>query len=310
MNKVYLITGIAGFIGSHIAEELLKNPNNLVIGLDNFYSGYQKNIDIISSDNLVFYKGDIRDDNILTQIFYNHKVEYIFHEAAVASVQKSIDDPILSNEVNVRGTLKLLNFARLNGVKRMVFASSAAIYGDEPALPKNEQSIIQPISPYGYEKLMSEQYMDLYSQLFNLETINLRYFNIYGPRQDPSSEYSGVISIFEEKFSKNECPTIYGSGDQYRDFIHVKDIVKVNIGAMHQPYNSKNRLICCGTGIANSINNLFDIFCEKYNKNWAPVYADGRKGDIFGSISDNSRMLNLVDGKLTVFSDGILNLKI
>lgn len=282
----------------------------MVIGLDNFYSGYQKNIDIIASDNLVFYKGDIRDDDILSQIFSKHKIEYIFHEAAVASVQKSIDDPILSNEVNVRGTLKLLNFARLNGVKRMVFASSAAIYGDEPTLPKNEQSVIQPISPYGYEKLMSEQYMDLYSQLFNLETINLRYFNIYGPRQDPSSEYSGVISIFEENFSKNERPTIYGSGDQYRDFIHVKDIVKVNLCVMHQPYSDKNRLICCGAGVSNSINNLFDIFCEKYDKKWERIYADSREGDIFGSISDNSKMLSLLDEGLISFSDGILNLTV
>ena len=268
-----------------------------------------KNIDIITSKNLVFYKGDIRDDDILTQIFSKHKVEYIFHEAAIASVQKSIDDPILSNEVNARGTLKLLNFARLYGAKRMVFASSAAIYGEEPTLPKNEQSVISPISPYGYEKLMSEEYMDLYSKLYGLETINLRYFNIYGPRQDPSSEYSGVISIFEEKFSKNKCPIIYGSGDQYRDFIHVKDVVRVNIMAMHQPYDKRNRLICCGSGISISINKLFDIFCEKYNKDWSPIYADGRKGDIFGSVSDNKKMLSLLDdSQLLGFSDGVLDL--
>lgn len=309
MNKVYLITGIAGFIGSHIAEELLKNPKNLVIGLDNFYSGYQKNIDIIASDNLVFYRGDIRDDDILTQIFSKHKVEYIFHEAAVASVQKSINNPIESNEVNLLGTLKLLNSAKLNSVKRIVFASSAAIYGEEPTLPKNEQSVISPISPYGYEKLMSEQYMDLYSKLYKLETISLRYFNVYGPRQDPSSEYSGVISIFEEKFSKDECPIIYDSGEQHRDFIHVKDIARVNIMAMHQPYDKKNRLICCGSGVSISINKLFDIFCKKYNKNWKPIYADGRKGDIFGSVCDNKKMLSLLtDCQLQEFSDGISDL--
>ena len=221
MKNIYLITGIAGFIGSHIAEELLKNPNNIVIGIDNFFSGYQKNLDTISSTNLVFYKGDIRDDEIMTQIFSQNKIEYIFHEAAIVSVQKSIDNPIQSNQVNVLGTLKLLQFARLNDVKRVVFASSAAVYGDEPSLPKNEDSSTKPISPYGVEKLIAEQYMNLYSDMFNLETINLRYFNIYGPRQDPTSEYSGVISIFEEKFSQNECPIIYGNGKQFRDFLHV-----------------------------------------------------------------------------------------
>lgn len=309
MKRIYLVTGIAGFIGSHIAEELLKDVNNIVIGIDNFYSGYAKNIDVIDSKNLVFYEGNIADDKILNKIFSTHKIKYIFHQAAVASVQKSIDDPILSNQVNVRGTLKLLNFARLYQVKRLVFASSAALYGDEPSLPKNEQSIIQPISPYGYEKLMSEQYMSLYFQFYSLETISLRYFNVYGPRQDPSSEYSGVISIFNEKFSKNELPIIYGDGNNYRDFIHVEDIVKINISAMLHPYNSQKRVFCCGTGVENSINEIFDIFSKKYNKDWLPIYTKAREGDIVGSISDNSQMLNLLgNNQLINFKDGILSL--
>ena len=158
MKRIYLVTGIAGFIGSHIAEELLKNSNNLVIGIDNFYSGYEKNLDIIDSNNLVFYEGDIRDDTILTQILSNHKVEFIFHEAAVASVQKSLDDPILSNEVNVRGTLKLLNFARLHNVKRLVFASSSSVYGDKSIYPSSEKiQINQPISIYGLTKNLRYQ---------------------------------------------------------------------------------------------------------------------------------------------------------
>jgi len=308
VKNIYLITGIAGFIGSHIAEELLKDSENIVVGIDNFYSGYQDNIDLIDSDNLIFYEGDIRDNSILTKIFSNHKVKYIFHEAAIASVQKSIDNPVLSNDVNVRGTLKLLNFARLSNVKRVVFASSAAVYGDDPTLPKDENSVTQPISPYGYEKLIGEYYMDLYSKLYKLETINLRYFNIYGPRQDPSSEYSGVISIFEDKFSEGVCPYIYGSGEQFRDFIHVKDIAQVNIRAMHQEYS--NRLICCGSGNPISINNLFDIFCKKYSKNFDKVYMNKREGDIFGSVSDNTNMLELLESDLIKFSDGIFNLSI
>ena len=309
MKKVYLITGIAGFIGSHIAEELLKDKNNLVVGLDNFSSGYQANIDLIDSANLIFYEGDIRDDGTLAEIFAKHDIQYIFHEAAVASVQKSIENPILSNEVNVVGTLKLLNFARLNNAKRVVFASSAAVYGDEPTLPKNESSIVKPISPYGYEKLIGDQYMNLYSQMFDLETVSLRYFNVYGPRQDPSSEYSGVISIFEERFAGNKQPKIHGSGEQFRDFIHVKDIVKVNIASMHEPYKEKYRVICCGTGISTSINDLFGFFCKKYNKDWSPSYMNNRNGDIFGSVTDNSRMLALLhQQKLIAFTDGILDL--
>jgi len=306
MQNIYLITGIAGFIGSHLAEELLKNPNNLVIGIDNFFSGYQRNLDVIDNDNLIFYEGDIRDDDVLSKIFNEHKVQFIFHKAAIASVQKTFDNPVYSNSVNVYGTLKLLNYARLNKVERFVFASSSAVFGDEPTLPKNEKSILKPISPYGYEKLMGEQYMNLYSKLFNLETIILRYFNVYGPRQDSTSEYSGVISIFSDKFSKNECPDVYGTGEQYRDFIHVRDIVKVNLEMMLKAYDHSERLICCGTGVVCTINNLFKIFCEKYNKHWSPVYQKERKGDILGSISDNSKMLNILrDTELIEFSDGI-----
>lgn len=295
MNKIYLVTGIAGFIGSHIAEELLNEPKNTVVGIDNFYSGYKKNLDTISSDNLFFYNGDIRDENLLSKIFSKHKIEFVFHLAAIVSVQKSIENPILSNEVNLLGTLKLLHHSHINKVKRVVFASSAAVYGDEPSLPKNERSITQPISQYGVEKLAAETYMNLYSKVFNLETIILRYFNVYGSRQDPSSEYSGVISIFEEKFSKNFCPTIYGDGTQYRDFINISDIVKINIASMHHPYSQTNRLICCGTGVKTSINSLFEIFCKKYKKKWKKIYYEGRKGDIYGSIADNSKMISILE---------------
>lgn len=308
-KNIYLITGVAGFIGSHIAEELLKDSGNEVIGIDNFYSGYTTNLDIIDFKNFYFYKGDIADEIILGKIFKRHKVEFIFHQAAVSSVQKSINNPLLSNKVNVRGTLTLLQFAKMYKVKRFVFASSAAIYGDEPTLPKSERSKIQPISPYGYEKLMSEQYLKLYFNLFRVETIALRYFNVYGPRQDPSSEYSGVISIFEDKFSKNECPLIFGDGENYRDFIHVKDIVKVNICAMHSPYNTIVSEICCGTGAKNTINDIFNVFCKKYNKDWFPIYKGSREGDIVGSISDNSIMISLIDNHQIIdFAEGVLSL--
>lgn len=309
MNNIYLVTGVAGFIGSHIAEELLKNQYNEVIGIDNFYSGFKDNLDVIDSPNFYFYEGDINDESVLRTVFEKHKIKFVFHQAAVSSVQKSINDPLISNMVNVRGTLTLLDFARIYNIRRFVFASSAAIYGDEPTLPKSEQSVIQPISPYGYEKLMSEQYLKLYLNLFQVETIALRYFNVYGPRQDPSSEYSGVISIFEDKFSNNECPIIFGDGMNYRDFIHVKDIVKVNLCAMHQPYNPNRIEFCCGTGVKKTINELFNIFCKKYNKDWKPIYKAGREGDISGSISDNSLMKSLIGkDRLIDFEDGVLSL--
>jgi UDP-glucose 4-epimerase len=309
MKEIYLVTGIAGFIGSHIAEELLKNSNNLVVGIDNLSSGFKKNLNAIDSSNLVFYEGDITDDLSLVKIFNTHKIKYIFHEAAISSVQKSIDDPLLSNNVNLRGTLKLLNFAKLNQVKKIVFASSAAVFGDEPSLPKTEKSLTRPISPYGYEKLMSEQYMNLYFKMFGIETICLRYFNVYGPRQDPSSEYSGLISIFEEKFSKNECPVIYGDGENFRDFIHVKDIVSVNLSAMHGKFNPKKKIFCCGTGNKKTINEIFHVFCEKYNKSWSPIYADARKGDIIGSVSDNRNMMELNQNRVLVnFNKGVQSL--
>ena len=309
MKSIYFITGVAGFIGSHIAEELIKNPSNEIIGIDNFYSGFRKNLDLINSKNFFFYKGDITDELVLKKIFKKHRIKFIFHQAAVSSVQKSINDPVFSNNVNVRGTLKLLEFARMYKVSRFVFASSAALYGDEPTLPKCEQSLIQPISPYGYEKLMSEQYMKLYYNLFKVETIALRYFNVYGPRQDPSSEYSGVISIFDEKFSNNECPIIFGDGKNFRDFIHVKDVVRANICAMHQSYNRDRMEFCCGTGVKNTINEIFYIFCKKYNKDWTPIYKNERKGDIVGSISDNSNMISLI-GKdhLIPFEEGVIAL--
>jgi nucleoside-diphosphate-sugar epimerase len=307
--KIYLVTGVAGFIGSNLAEELIKDPDCLVIGVDNFYSGYKTNLEILKSDNFIFYECDICDYKKLKSIFDQHNIEFILHKAAISSVQKSLDDPVFSNRVNVRGTLKLLSLARDYNVKRFVFASSAAVYGDEPVLPKNEKSNTNPISPYGYEKLMCENYLDLFSNLHNLETIKLRYFNVYGPRQDPNSDYSGVISIFENNFSNSKSPVIYGNGEQFRDFIHVKDIVKVNIAASHCDYDKKSRLICCGSGTKTSINELFDFFCKKYNANYLKNYFNAREGDIFGSVSENQSMLNLINhSELIKFKEGISNL--
>ncbi len=296
MNNI-LITGSAGFIASHIIEELLKNNTNNIIGIDNFYSGTEENLKFIKSldenNKFKFIEADIRDFINISNIIKENKISQIYHLAAIVSVQESIQSPLLSNSVNVKGTLNILEASRLNNVKRVVFSSSAAVYGDEPTQPKNENTQTKPISPYGCEKLISEQYMKLYSELYNIETVSLRYFNVYGERQSVTSDYSGVISVFENKFENNEVPNIYGDGEQYRDFIYVKDVVSVNIKAMNTD-NISGEIFCVGSSHKTSINNLFNSVRKKYNKNMNANYLPERAGDIKESICDNSKIKNLL----------------
>lgn len=312
MKKNILLTGSAGFIASHLIEELLKDENNSIIGIDNFYSGTKENLDFIKSiDNknkFEFIEADIRDFEQLNKIIKDKQVEQIYHLAAIVSVQESIVNPILSNEVNVKGTLNILESAKLNGLKRVVFSSSAAVYGDEPTQPKNENSITKPISPYGYEKLMGELYMKLYSELYGIETVSLRYFNVYGERQSATSDYSGVISIFEKKFKDNEIPNIYGDGEQYRDFVYVKDVVKANIKAMNTP-NISGEVFCVGTSRKVSINDLVSILNHKYSKNVKANYLEARNGDIKESICDNTKIKQFLGFESFIsFEEGILKL--
>jgi len=288
-----LITGAAGFIASHLIEELLKDKNNNIIGIDNFYSGTKENLKFINSidrnNKFKFIEVDIRDFENLNKIMHENNINQVYHLAAIVSVQESIRNPLFTNEVNVKGTLNILEASRKNGVKRVVFSSSAAVYGDEPTLPKNELSLTKPISPYGYEKLMGEQYMKLYSELYNLETVVLRYFNVYGQRQLVSSDYSGVISIFDEKFKNNEIPNIYGNGEQYRDFINVKDVAMINIKAMNMEKIS-GELFCVGTANKTSINDLFKIMNKKYDKSFITKHLNSRNGDILASVCNNNKI--------------------
>ena len=305
-----LITGAAGFIASHLIEELLKNDENNIIGIDNLYSGTYENINFIKSldihNKFEFVEADIRDYCLINDIIKKNKINQVYHLAALVSVQESINDPLLSHDVNVRGTLNILEASKIHNVKRVVFSSSAAVYGDEPTLPKNEHSVIKPTSPYGYEKLIGEQYMELYSELYSLETVVLRYFNVYGERQLATSDYSGVISIFEDMFKKNKVPTIYGNGEQYRDFIYVKDIVQGNIQAMNT-LNISGEVFCLGTGEKTSINRLFDIMNTKYSKEFQKQYKDSRNGDILESVCDNKKLEQLLRTKeLTKFDQKIL----
>ena len=307
-----LVTGSAGFIASHLIEELLKDKNNFIIGIDNFYSGTKENLDFIKSidskNKFQFIQADIRIFEEINKIIKDKEIEQIYHLAAIVSVQESILNPLLSNEVNVKGTLNILESAKLNSVKRVIFSSSAAVYGDEPNQPKNEDSITKPISPYGYEKLMGEQYMKLYSELYGIETISLRYFNVYGERQSSTSDYSGVISIFESKFKENKIPNIYGNGDQYRDFVYVKDVALANIKAMNT-LNVSGEVFCVGTSKKISINDLVSVLNHKYSKNVKVNYLQPRNGDIKESICDNSKIIKFLEFKTFVkFEEGILKL--
>ncbi len=308
MENRYLITGVAGFIGSHIAEELLK-AGETVIGVDNFYSGKIENIEFLKGlGDFKFLELDIRDFEKMEKFFEIEKPTHIFHLAAVASVQKSIEEPLFTNEVNIVGTLNLLELSKRFEVRRLVFSSSAAVYGDEPTLPKDENSPISPISPYGFEKLMGENYMKIYNSLYGLETVSLRYFNVYGERQDPSSEYSGVISIFEDKISKGEAPNIYGDGTQFRDFIYVKDIVKINLLAMSKP-KAVGEIFSCGTGETTTILELFETVKEKYKIDISPKFCEARNGDIRESVCRNSKIEEILGiSEFTKFEDGIAKL--
>jgi len=307
-----LVTGAAGFIASHLIEELLKDANNNVIGIDNFYSGTEENLNFIkqldNNDKFVFFELDIRDFNQLSKLINECNIKQIYHFAAIVSVQESIKNPLLSNEVNVGGTLNLLEAAKLENVIRVVFSSSAAVYGDEPTQPKNEESIVKPISPYGYEKLIGEQYMKLYNDLYGVETVCLRYFNVYGERQNCTSDYSGVISIFENKIKNNETINIYGDGEQYRDFVYVKDVVNANIKAMNASRVSGN-IYCVGTAMKTSINDLVLLLGKKYQKNIKSSYLETREGDIKESLCDNCKIKeDLGITNFIEFNEGILKL--
>ncbi len=224
----YLVTGGAGFIGSHITDALVGQGREVVV-LDNLSSGHRENLTAVM-DRITLIEGDIRDPE--TCLRAAKGCDGIFHEAALVSVPDSINRPRDNHDINITGTLNVLEAARANGVKRVVFASSAAIYGDNPELPKRETMLPEPKSPYALAKLTGEYYLKVYAECFGLETVALRYFNVFGLRQDPSSMYSGVISIFSERIKKGLPITIYGDGQQTRDFVNVADVVSANLLAM------------------------------------------------------------------------------
>jgi UDP-glucose 4-epimerase len=281
-NKRVLITGGAGFIGSNLAEELVRKGSDVVI-LDDLSTGKEENIKEFK-DSVRFVKGSITDLELLKELFRD--VDCVFHQAAIPSVQRSVEDPLATNEVNVKGTLNVLVAARDSEVEKVVYASSSSVYGDTPELPKREEMKPNPKSPYAVSKLTGEEYCAVFSEVYGLKTVSLRYFNVYGPRQDPYSEYAAVIPRFITRGLKNKPPIIYGDGNQTRDFTFVKDAVKANILAMG---NNAEGIFNIASGKRISINELANEIMEIVGIRLKPIYDKPREGDIKDSLGDISR---------------------
>ncbi len=277
----FLVTGGAGFIGSHIVERLVKEGGKVIV-LDNLSTGKEENLSLIR-DKFTFIKGDIRDLDLLLSI--TKKIDYIFHEAAMTSVVESIENPEKCNGINITGTLNLFIAGLKNQVKRIIYASSSAIYGDNPIIPKREDMEVNPISPYAISKYVGELYMKFFYKIYNLEIISLRYFNVYGPRQDPNSPYSAVIPKFISSLLKKEAPIIYGDGEQTRDFIYVEDVVSANIQAM-KIKGIAGKVFNIASGERISINKLFDKIKKITEVDIKPIYAPERKGEVRDSVGD------------------------
>jgi len=283
----FVVTGGAGFIGSHIADALVHRGDEVVI-LDNLFSGSMENIrQIIDNPLTEFIRGSINERKLLQQACKN--ADGIFHEAAITSVPRSVKDPVASNETNITGTLNVLMAAHNCGVKKIVYASSSSVYGDTPALPKRENMIPNPKSPYAITKLTGEYYLNVFYDLYGMDTVSLRYFNVFGPRQDPQSEYSAVIPKFITKILHHESPVIYGDGSQTRDFTYVKDVVQANIRAMD----------CAAQGVFNvaygshiTLIELARIIMDALGEDLPLKYESPRSGDIQDSLAAISAAQN------------------
>jgi UDP-glucose 4-epimerase len=280
-NKKVAVTGGLGFIGSHLISKLIED--NEVVIIDNQTSGDIKNIEGLDFTKIDTDFGDITQAN-LEQIFEN--VDYVFHMAAVTSVLQSVNDPLRSNEVNITGTLKVLEAAKKCEVKKLILSSSSAVYGETETIPISEKNPINPLSPYAVTKATGELYCRVYSEIYELSTIALRYFNVFGPKQDPKSQYAAVIPIFIDKLLKNESPIIYGDGEQTRDFVSVKQVVEANILAAE---SNKKGSYNIGLGKSTSINQLFEMIKEIMGKDINPLYENERAGEIKHSVADISK---------------------
>lgn len=277
-----MVTGGSGFIGSNLTEALSVNHDVTII--DNISTGRRENLDgLLDLDNVTFVEGSITDLDLLLDVFRNK--DGIFHQGAIPSVPRSVADPIATNQAGIDGTLNVLVAANECGVRKVVYASSSSVYGDTPTLPKHEAMIPNPMSPYAVTKISGEYYCSVFSRLYDLQTVCLRYFNVFGPRQDPASTYAAVIPKFVNRLLAGEAPIIYGDGEQTRDFTYIKNVIQANVKAMESDVSGVFN-IACGDRI--SLNDLARTIMEILDIEIEPVYEAPRPGDVRDSLADIS----------------------
>jgi len=297
----FLVTGGAGFIGSNICRKLV-SQDSFVRVVDNLLTGRKSNLAEII-DKIEFVEADMGDERVARDAMQD--IDVVFHEGALPSVPRSVDDPAASHRHCVDATFTLLLAARDEGIKRFVYAASSAAYGDTPTLPKVETMRPSPMSPYAVGKLTGEYYCSVFSQVFGLETISLRYFNVFGPHQDPKSQYAAAIPAFVTSILKDEPPTIYGDGEQSRDFTYIDNVVEANLLAARAKKTSGQVVnIACGQAV--TVNEIISLINKSLNKNVKPIYTDPRPGDVKHSLADITAAANLIGFKPVVsFEEGL-----
>jgi nucleoside-diphosphate-sugar epimerase len=298
----YLVTGGAGFIGSHLVEELVRRGHQVRV-VDSLITGKRQNLAHVAS--VEFLEGDLADPDVARRAVAG--IEYVLHQAAIPSVPRSVQDPVTSNRANVDASLNLLVAARDAGVRRVVYAGSSSAYGNTPTLPKVETMPTAPLSPYALQKLVAEQYCQLFTTLYGLSTVTIRYFNVFGPRQDPSSPYSGVISLFISAMCEGRAPTIHGDGEQTRDFTYVANVVDGVLKACDAP-DASGEVINVATGGRISLNRLFETIRGLVGATVQPVYGAPRAGDVRDSQADIAKAGRLLGyTPIAGFEEGLRN---
>jgi UDP-glucose 4-epimerase len=281
---VYVVTGGAGFIGSNIVRRLLGDGHEVRV-VDDLSTGKEANLEDVPGP-LALYEGSVCDRALLDAVLAG--ADYVLHQAAIPSVPLSVDDPALVNEINVAGTLAVLCAARDAGVRRVVYASSCSVYGDAPELPKREDMLPAPMSPYAVSKLAGEHYCCAFTEVYGLETVSLRYFNVYGPRQDPSGPYAAVVPMFARAIADGRKPKVFGDGEQSRDFVFVEDVAEANVRAATAD-GAAGAVLNIGTGERHSLNALLGLLREVLSTPFETEYAEERPGDVRHSQADISR---------------------
>ena len=296
----YLVTGGAGFIGSHLCEELVRRGERVRV-VDSLITGKRQNLAHLPQ--VEFMQGDLADIDVARRAVQD--VEYVLHQAAIPSVPRSVEDPVTSNRANIDASLNILVAARDAGVRRLVYAGSSSAYGNSEVLPKVETMPTAPLSPYALQKLVAEQYCQMFTTLYKFETVTIRYFNVFGPRQDPSSPYSGVISLFISALCDGRRPTIHGDGEQTRDFTYVANVVDGVLRACQAPAAS-GEVINVATAGRISLNQLFAIVKREVGSSLEPVYSDPRAGDVRDSQADINKAQRLLSyAPIVSFEEGL-----